>query len=145
MTQFTEDDFNRWRFHRNAVHINGGREFFAWGHRCLDQPRLLVMDKGMKKTRTMVRSYIVDGRKPCATLPEALELLAAPPVLTAEDIATLRDVPTEWFRPEQRSPLLALAEMGMVEWGRNAEDKVTCRRTEAGTRAITAAASSPAP
>lgn len=131
-TPFTEADFNSWRFDRDAVHFNGGSAFFGHGHRCIDQPRLLVIDKFFKRTRTSQRSYMVDGTTPCATLAEALAALAIAPQPNAEHLAVLRTVPADWIRPERRVPLLPLAEMGLIEWGRSADDKVTCRLSAAG-------------
>lgn len=131
-TPLTEADFNNWRFDRDAVRFNGGSAFFGHGHRCIDQPRLLVIDKFFKRTRTSQRSYMVDGTTPCATLAEALTALAIPPCPTAEQIELLRAVSADWMQPERRGPLLPLAEMGLIEWGRSAEDKVTCRLTAAG-------------
>jgi hypothetical protein len=73
----TEADFNSWRFNRDAVHFNAGKEFFGWGHRCVTQPRLLVIDKYFKKDRSSQRSYVVDGKTQCSTLAEALTVLSA--------------------------------------------------------------------
>jgi hypothetical protein len=132
MTKFTEADFASWRFSRDAVHFNGGSAFFGYGHRCVDQPRLLVIDKFFKATRTSQRSYMVDGTTPCATLDEALTALSFPPQPTEEHRALLRTISVDWMVPARRAPLLPLAEMGLIEWGRNSEDRVTCRLTSAG-------------
>jgi hypothetical protein len=129
----TESDFNGWRFNRDAVHFNGGREFFGWGHRCIDQPRLLVIDKYFKKDRSSQRSYLIDGKTPCATLSDALAALSIPPSLTDAERAKLRAIAAfDWIRPLERAPLLPLADMGLIEWGRDAENNVTCRLTSAG-------------
>jgi hypothetical protein len=133
---FTEADFNSWRFNRDAVHFNGGKVFFGWGHRCVTQPRLLVIDKYFKADRSTKRSYLIDGKIACETLDDALAALSAPPVLTDEELALLRTVSSEWFRPNERIPLLPLAEMGFIEWGRNEENKVTCRLTANGQQKI---------
>lgn len=132
----TESDYNGWKFFRDAVHFNGGKVFFGYGHRCIDQPRLLVIDKYFKKDRSSQRSYLIDGKTPCASLPDALAALSVPPVLTDEELLLLRTVSTDWTRPETRVPLLPLAEMGFVEWGRDVEDKVTVRLTAVGCEAI---------
>lgn len=136
MTEYTEADFNRWRFQRNAVHFNGGKVFFGYGHRCVTQPRLLVIDKFFKKDRATKRSYVVDGKTTFEALPEALAALSAPPVITADDIELLRKLPDDWSRQSPRSPYLPLGEMGLIEWGRDNESKVTLRRTPAGDAAI---------
>lgn len=132
MGDFTEADYKSWRFLKDAMHINGGKEFFGYGHRCIDQPRLLVIDKYFKRDRSTQRSYIIDGKTPCPSLDEALAALSNPPELEANDLARLRSVPDDWHRPEDRFPLVALADVGFVEWGRDADKKVTCRRTDAG-------------
>lgn len=137
MSTFTKDDFDSWRFSRDDLHINGGHEFFGYGHRCITQPRLLVIDKYFRKDRSTQRSYVVDGRTACATIDEALAALSVPPAVTEKDIALLRSLPdTDWSRPEPRVPFLPLADMGLVEWGRDNEDHVTLRLTDAG-RALT--------
>ncbi|MBR0871172.1 hypothetical protein JQ633_12445 [Bradyrhizobium tropiciagri] len=138
---FTEADFNAWRFNRDVVHFNGGKEFFGWGHRCVDQPRLLVIDKCIRKDRSTQRSYLVDGKTPCTSLAEALAALDVAPVLTDEELRLLGTVQEEWVRPDERVPLLPLAEMGMIEWGRNAENRVTCRLTPAGAAMLGGATS----
>lgn len=132
MTVFTEADFNGWRFNRDAVHFNGGSAFFGHGHRCVDQPRLLVIDKFFKRTRTSQRSYMVDGMTPCATLADALAALSVPPRPSPEQLALLRAMPPGWHRPDNRIALASLGEMGLVEWGRDAENKVTVRLNAAG-------------
>lgn len=126
----TPEDFEKWRFQRDVVHFNGGSTFFGWGHRCLDQPRLLMIDKYFKKDRSTQRSYLVDGKTACATLDEALAALAAPPALTDEEFRLLEALPAdEWFVPERRAPYMPLANMGLIEWGRTDGDKkVACRR-----------------
>lgn len=130
---FTVADFNGWLFKHDDVHFNGGKEFFGWGHRCVDQPRLLIIDKHFRRDRSTQRSYLIDGRTPCTTLDEALAALSVPPAVGADDIALLRTLPPDgWSRPEQRAPYIPVAEMGLIEWGRDEEKRVTCRLTEAG-------------
>lgn len=129
---FTAADYNGWRFKKDAVHFNGGKVFFGYGHRCVDQPRLLVIDKYLKADRSTKRTYLVDGKAPFDTLQDALAALSAPPELTDFEIQLLATVSRDWYRPEERVPLAPLGEMGMIEWGRDAENKVTCRLTAAG-------------
>jgi hypothetical protein len=138
--RLTPSDFDRWQFKRDAVHFNGGQEFFGWGHRCIDQPRLLVIDKYFKKDRSSQRSYLIDGRTPCTTLDEALAALSVPPVVTDADRELLQQLSSseDWTRPEKRAPFLPLADMGLVEWGRDADNHVTCRVTNAGRAALRA-------
>ncbi|MFB6460488.1 hypothetical protein [Bradyrhizobium tunisiense] len=139
MSGFTEADFNGWRLSRNAAHFNGGSAFFGYGHRCIDQPRLLVIDKFFRATRTSQRSYMVDGTTPCATLTEALAALAVPPQPNDEQLTLLRSLSTEWSSPDRRGPLLPLADMGLLEWSRDIDNKIICRLTAAGARLATEA------
>lgn len=132
----TEADYNCWRFKKDAVHFNGGKVFFGYGHRCVDQPRLLVIDKYFKADRSKHRSYLVDGKITFTTLPEALASLSAPPSLTDLEIQLLATVSRDWCCPEERVPLVSLAEMGMIEWGRDADNKVTCRLSTAGAEQL---------
>jgi hypothetical protein len=136
--RFTEADYNAWRFQKNAVHLNGGSVFFGWGHRCIDQPRLLVIDKYFKKDRSTKRSFVVDDSTSHATLDEALAALSVPPRPTSVQLELLATVPAEWFRPERRAELSPLGAMGLIEWGRDANNKVTCRLTAAGAEQLTA-------
>lgn len=140
MTAFSEADFNGWRLNRNAMHFNGGSAFFGYGHRCVDQPRLLVIDKFFRRMRITQRSYLVDGKTACATLAEALAALSTPPEPTEEQIELLRSLSTEWSSPERRAPLLPLADMGLIEWSRDIDRKVMCRLTAAGTACLDARA-----
>src|SRR5687767_12756070 len=93
---FTEADFNSWRFNRDAVHFNGGKQFFGYGHRCIDQPRMLVIDKYFNKDRSQQRSYLIDGKQPFTTLAEALAALAMPPVLSDDELRLLSALPEGW-------------------------------------------------
>lgn len=137
MSNLTKADFDGWRFNRDAVHFNGGSKFFGWGHRCVDQPRLLVIDKYFKKDRSTERSYLIDDRTACATLDEALAALSVPPAVNAEDLELLRAIPPgDDFQPEKRSHYAPLAAMGLVQWGRDKDDNVTCRLTDAGRKLL---------
>jgi hypothetical protein len=134
--KLTEEDYNGWRFNHNVMHINGGRVFFGYGHRCVDQPRLLVIDKYFKADRSTKRSYLIDEKTACETLDEALAILSEPPKPSTEQLGLLRTASDEWFRPEKRAPFAPLAAMGFIEWGRDADDRVTLRRTTAGRAAL---------
>jgi hypothetical protein len=137
VVSFSEADFNSWAFDRNALHINGGKEFFGYGHRCVTHPRLLVIDKYFKRDRSTQRSYMIDGRITCLSLQAALDALSVPPMIGAGDVDLLRKLPSDdWSRPETRAPYLSLADMGLIEWGRDGQKRVTCRLTDAGRAAI---------
>lgn len=136
MMQLTEADYNSWRFSRNDLHFNGGSAFFGYGHRCIDQPRLLVIDKFFRQERSTQRSYMVDGKTVCTTLAEALAALSVPPQPTSEQLELLRTLSADYSHPLQRTPLLPLADMGLIEWGRDIDRKVMCRLTAAGAEQI---------
>lgn len=137
--KLTEADFNGWRFNRDAVHFNGGAKFFGWGHRCVDNPRLLVIDKYFKKDRSTTRSYLIDSSFPCETLAEALAALDKPPTMTADERVILSAVPAEgWFKPESRTPFIALVAKGYAE-KRSDENGIMFRVTETGRRALSKA------
>lgn len=132
----TEADFNSWRFRKNVMHLNGGKAFFGYGHRCVDQPRLLVIDKFFRKDRSTRRSYLIDDKTPCATLEEALAALSSPPVMTDEERELLRSMPADWFYPTRRAPYAFLAALGFVEWRPRDEGGIACRITPAGRAAL---------
>lgn len=137
MAAFTEADFNGWRFDRDAVHFNGGSAFFGHGHRCVDQPRLLVIDKFFKRTRTSQRSYLIDDTTPCATLAEALAALSRLPQPSDEDLKLLRTLSREWsLFTDHVSELRSVCAKGLVERQRDAEKRVTCRLTEIGAACL---------
>lgn len=134
---FTAADFERWRFNRDAVHFNGGREFFGWGHRCVDQPRLLVIDKYFRKDRSTQRSYLIDGKTPCTTLDEALAVLSKPPTISDDLLALLRGLSDEWIDADGRVPYLPLHDMGLMEFHHDKESRqFLMRRTDAGRAVI---------
>lgn len=135
MSNFTESDYNGWRFQRDAIHYNGRPEWFGYGHRCVTQPRLLVIDKYFKCDRSVQRSFMVDGKLSFTMLAEALAALANPPTLSDDELRLLRALPDGWSYPDKRGDLVPLVDMGLVEW-RKDEQGVACQRTEAGRAAL---------
>lgn len=134
MTVYNEADYNSWRFQKDAIHYNGGAVFFGYGHRCVTQPRLLVIDKYFRKDRSAQRSYLIDGKLPFTTLPEALAALEKPPTLSDDELRLLRALPEGWSYPEKRGDLVPLADMGLIEWRRD-DNGVACQRTDSGNAA----------
>jgi hypothetical protein len=45
-----------WRL-REAAHYNGGEEFFAYLHRCVENPRLSRFDRYQKKDRSVTSTW----------------------------------------------------------------------------------------
>jgi hypothetical protein len=113
-----------------AAHINGGKEFFGYIHRCNQYPRLTRMDKYIRKTRGVESTWRVDG-KPVSGLAEAAELLSTPYQPAPEELRLLAEVPDEFTRMENRVRFVDLAEFGLIEFKDGA-----CRRTDAGRSAL---------
>jgi hypothetical protein len=126
----TEADLLNCTTHESA-HLNGGKEWFGYIHRCNEYPRLTRMDKYIRRTRGVESTWRVDG-KPVADLAEAAELLSTPYQPTPEELVLLAEVPDEYALFENRSRFLPLRETGLIEFKDGA-----CRRTNAGRDAIT--------
>lgn len=90
---------------REVAHYNGGKEWFGYGHQCVEQPRLYRLDKYIRKDRSTQSIWSVDGET-CADFAEALERLETPPVATDAELALLAKMSSEW-RPlrEERERL----------------------------------------
>ena len=128
----TEADLLTCTTHESA-HLNGGKEWFGYIHRCNEHPRLTRMDKYFRKNRAVESTWHVDG-KPVANLAEAAELLSKPYQPRPEEIALLALVPDEYTRLEGRLRFIPLREVGLIEFRDGA-----CRRTSAGRDAMLAA------
>lgn len=64
---------------REEIHHNGGREWFGYTHRCVEEPRLTRFDRYEKKTRSVTSTWRVDWIDR-ASLEDAVEALAQPKV-----------------------------------------------------------------
>lgn len=115
---------------REVAHLNGGKEWFGYIHRCNQHPRLTRMDKYIRKTRAVESTWRVDGN-PVASLAAAAELLSTPYKPSADERALLAEVPDEYMRFEGRARFIPLAETGLIEFNDGA-----CRRTDAGRVAL---------
>ena len=125
----TEADLLKCTTHE-AAHINGGKEWFGYIHRCNQHPRLTRMDKYIRKTRSVESTWNVDG-KPVADLAEAAVLLSSPYEPTPDELVLLAEVPDEYTRFEDRARFHRLQEVGLIEFKAGA-----CRRTDAGRSAL---------
>lgn len=114
-----------------ASHLNGGKEWFGYIHRCNQHPRLTRMDKYIRKNRSIVSTWRVDG-KPVADLAEAATILSTPYQPNSDEIELLALVPDQFERLENRVRFLMLSEVGLIEFKDGA-----CRRTDAGRSALT--------
>lgn len=131
---FTVDEARGWHMREDA-HYNGGEKFFAYMHRCVEQPRLSRFDKYLRKDRSVTSTWRVDGEdKP--SFEAAIEALNVPPEFRDDELALLRTFGDE---PEDRRkemfadmPLWnGLKEKGAIGWR---DGRVTI--TEAGRDAI---------
>lgn len=100
---------------RETTHLNGGKEWFGYIHRCNQHPRLTRMDKYIRKTRGVESTWRVDS-KPVANLAEAAERLSIPYSPTPEELALLAEVPHEYTLLENRSRFTPLCDVGLVEF-----------------------------
>lgn len=94
--RLTEADTKSWHL-REEAHYNGGEAFFAYSHRCIEQPRLVRYDRYECKGRSVTSTWRVDGIAH-PSLAAAVEALNTPPVFDAEELAYLATLPTEWTK-----------------------------------------------
>lgn len=129
---------------REVAHYNGGKEWFGYRHQCNQQPRLSRMDRYMKKDRSVVSTWSVDGQD-CADLTEAIARLNTDPTIDADERAMLAAL-SPAFQPlkdvRSRAPYTTLPDAvtilhhqlsrkGLV-WAENGH----IRRTELGDRLL---------
>lgn len=96
MGRLTAEDAKSWHM-REAAHYNGGWEFFAYLHRCVEQPRLSRFDRYGRKDRSVISTWRTDGIDQ-PSLADAVEALNTPPVFDGEELAYLASLPSEWTR-----------------------------------------------
>lgn len=121
---------------KHSIHMDGpsGRKgWFGDVHQCVQEPRLARMTRCYRATRSVVVSWLVDGKEVIGGLYCAVERLNAPPVMTREEFSALARAPTAYTDLRQsldRSFLLTLRDKGLIEFRAG-----KCRRT--GARALT--------
>lgn len=127
----TIDDADLWRMQEHA-HFNGGKEWFGYGHTCVEQPRLYRMDKYLRKDRSVQSTWSVDAED-CASLEQAIERLNVDPVLTDLDSDTLARIPLaqiarddfkEMFGDDWYTRLHWASRKGLMVW-RNGRGQIT--------------------
>ena len=136
MPELTEADAKNWRM-VEAAHYNGGKVFFAYLHRCVEQPRLSRYDRYERKTRSVTSTWRVDGAdRP--SFSDAIEALNTPPAFTDQEVAILRtfsdepeDRREEMCADQEPYPWHSLREKGAIVWQAR-----RCTITETGRRAI---------
>lgn len=107
-------DIDKLRYRLDDLHGHGPDGFF-YGHSCIDEPRLVVMDRYARADRSVKRSYYIDGLISYETKEEATAALAVPPVLTNEESEILAGVSVEWMPTDDRVRFYMLVRKGLVE------------------------------
>lgn len=123
----TVDTILTWKM-RERAHYNGGKEWFGYGHQCVEEPRLYRIDRYQRATRSVESEWQVDGQ-PVPSLEAAAEMLNIEPTLAGEEGPLLLLVTPEYQRRSEikahdayaslEEPFTAfhyLDRKGMVEW-----------------------------
>lgn len=134
MSNLTLEDAKAWTT-RESEHYNGGKVFFAYLHRCVQQPRLSRYDRYEKASRTTTSTWRVDG-KDQPDFESAIAALNVPAPLTELERSVLETVTSE---PADRrkemienyKPWNGMREKGFVSWENG---RVTI--TDAGVAAL---------
>lgn len=113
---------------REHAHYNGGREWFGYGHQCIENPRLYRLDRYMRKDRSVQSEWSVDGEK-CASFEDAVERLKLPPAILFDEMEMLALIEPEFIgwnelkaKPgygafaEPHHQLHYLDRKGLIEW-----------------------------
>lgn len=136
MPELTIEDAKTWQLTQDA-HYNGGRKFFAYSYRCVQQPRLTRYDRYDRKTRSVESTWRTDGIDR-ASLADAIAALNIDPDFSDEEIGLLITISEE--PADRRKEMLSelqlwnpLREKGAIVW-----ENRKVRRTELGTRALQA-------
>lgn len=123
----TIETISGWKM-RERAHYNGGKEWFGYGHQCVEEPRLYRIDRYQRATRSVESEWQVDGQ-PVPSLEAAAEMLNIEPTLAGEEGPLLLLVTPEYQRRSEikahdayaslEEPFTAfhyLDRKGMVEW-----------------------------
>ena len=127
--KLTEADAKSWHM-CEAIHYNGGAAFFAYLHRCVEQPRLSRYDRYDRKTRSVKSTWRADGQDH-ESFADAIEALNTPPEFTADELAFLADAPQDYEAEKRRGIDYALA-MRIVDKGGIEFERGRYRITDAG-------------
>lgn len=136
MAELTEADARNWRM-REAAHYNGGAAFFAYLHRCIEQPRLARFDRYDRKTRSVTSTWRTDGQD-AQSLADAIQRLNVPPVFTAEELAFLAKAPVD-YETERRKDVDYLIADAVRNKGAIEYENGLFRLTETGRAALASA------
>jgi hypothetical protein len=117
----TKADASNWHM-REGAHYNGGKEFFAYMHRCVEQPRLSRFDKYIRKDQSIQSTWRTDGIDQ-PTMEAAIEALNTPPTFDAEELAFIATCPPEFTKKGPPGSInwevnQRCVDKGAVEWER---------------------------
>ena len=133
--KLTVEDAKSWHV-QEAAHYNGGDKFFAYLHRCVEQPRLSRFDRYDRKTKSVTSTWRTDGIDR-SSFEAAIDALNTPPSFDADELAFLQTAPQEFTKKVAGAIDWAINDRvvnkGGVEW-----EKGCWRVTEAGRRALEA-------
>lgn len=137
----TIEDAADWTM-REVAHYNGGKEWFGYGHRCYQQPRLYRLDRYARKDRSVTSTWSVDGED-CVDLADAINRLNSDPVVGPDELRMLAALAPA-FQPlkEVRAtePYLSMDHGVLHHWlprkGLAEAENGYVRRTELGTRIL---------
>ena len=124
------------QFREDGSHYNGGKVFFGYGYRAVDEPRLKMIRKWFRQSDMRGKtedSFFVDGVK-VENYSTALDALKVPVVFTHEEIAALGmvgDEPTDLRKVIGFELLYSLRDKGAIAWGPPGQ----CYRTDVGRAA----------
>ncbi len=132
--KLTKADAANWHM-QESTHYNGGEVFFAYLHRCIEQPRLSRFDRYDRKPKSVTSTWRTDGIDH-ASMDEAIEALNTPPVFDAEELAFLATAPEDWAKKGPPGTIDwtvndRVVNKGAVEWERG-----SWRITDAGRAAL---------
>lgn len=104
---------------REAGHFNGGRAWFGYLFRCIQEPRLSRFDRYTRKPKGVTSTWRVDGVD-VGDLVEAVEALKTPPTITEEEAAALAKISATEAADHRQdvgyAMLYALHNKGLIEY-----------------------------
>ncbi len=92
----TQETVRNWRM-RERAHYNGGKEWFGYGHQCIENPRLYRLDRYLRKDRSVKSEWQVDGLA-CADIDDAITRLNSPAQLVGDEKKMLDIIPLGFAR-----------------------------------------------
>lgn len=114
----TIEDARKWGM-VEAAHINGGKEWFGYVHRCVQQPRLSRFDKYSRSTKSVQSTWRVDGED-VGSLESAVDELAYPPRFTATELLVLAQIgrePADYRKVHPYEITSTLRDKGAIAYG----------------------------